>query len=42
MRHPLIHNYADARLDIVWAVLQDELPGLIAALQPLIPPADAK
>jgi uncharacterized protein with HEPN domain len=42
MRHRLIHNYADVRLDIVWAVLRDDLPGLIAALQPLIPPPDAK
>jgi uncharacterized protein with HEPN domain len=40
MRHRLIHDYTEVRLDIVGAVLQDELPGLIAALQPLIPPPD--
>ena len=40
MRHRLIHDYTDVRLDIVWTVLQDELPRLIAALQPLIPPPD--
>jgi uncharacterized protein with HEPN domain len=42
MRHRLIHDYADLRLDKVWSVLQDELPGLIAGLQPLIPPPDAE
>jgi uncharacterized protein with HEPN domain len=41
MRHRLIHDYTEIRLDKVWTVLQDELPGLIAALQPLIPPPDA-
>jgi uncharacterized protein with HEPN domain len=40
MRNRLIHDYTEVRLDIVWAVLQDELPGLIAALEPLIPPPD--
>jgi uncharacterized protein with HEPN domain len=40
MRHRLIHNYADVRLDVVWDVLQDKLPRLIADLQPLVPPAD--
>ena len=41
MRHRLIHDYTEVRLDLVWAVLRDELPGLIAALEPLIPPPDA-
>lgn len=40
MRHRLIHNYADVRLDVVWDVVQDKLPGLIAALKPLVPPGD--
>jgi uncharacterized protein with HEPN domain len=41
MRHRLSHDYADVRLNIVGTVLRDELPGLIAALQLLIPPPDA-
>ena len=41
MRHRLIHDYTEIRLDIVWGVLWDELPGLIAALQALVPPPDA-
>lgn len=38
MRHRLIHGYAEVRLDYVWAVAQDDLESLIAALDPLIPP----
>ncbi len=29
MRHRLIHDYGDVRLDIVWRVTKDMLPGLI-------------
>jgi len=36
--HRLIHGYGDVRLDIVWRVTTEMLPGLIAALRPLIPP----
>jgi uncharacterized protein with HEPN domain len=38
MRHRLIHGYGEVRLDVVWKVIQDHLPSLIAALRPLIPP----
>ena len=38
LRHRLIHGYGDVRLDIVWRVATEMLPGLIAALRPLIPP----
>jgi len=38
MRHRLIHDYGDVRLDIVWRVTKETLPGLIAMLRPLIPP----
>ena len=41
MRDRLIHDDTEVRLDIVGAVLRQELPGLIAALRPLIPPPDA-
>ena len=37
MRHRLIHNYADVRLDLVWSVVATRLAPLIAALEPLIP-----
>ena len=37
MRHRLIHNYADVRLDLVWDVSRNKLPALIAALRPLVP-----
>ena len=36
MRHRLIHGYADVRLDVVWEVVQDQLPALVTALEPLL------
>jgi uncharacterized protein with HEPN domain len=38
MRHRLIHGYGEVRLDVVWAVVRDDLPALIAALRPIVPP----
>jgi uncharacterized protein with HEPN domain len=38
LRHRLIHGYGDVRLDIVWRVVTETLPGLVAILHPLIPP----
>ena len=38
LRHRLVHDYGDVRLDIVWLVVRETLPGLIATLRPLIPP----
>lgn len=38
MRHRLVHDYGDVRLEIVWRVTKETLPGFIAALRPLIPP----
>jgi uncharacterized protein with HEPN domain len=40
MRHRLIHAYSDVRIDIVWNVVQNRLPELIAKLEPLVPPDD--
>ena len=38
MRHRLIHGYGEVRLDVVWAVVRDDLPALIETLRSLIPP----
>jgi uncharacterized protein with HEPN domain len=38
LRHRLVHDYGDVRLDIVWRVASETLPGLIAMLRPLVPP----
>jgi len=38
LRHRLIHGYGDVRLDIVWRVVTEKLPDLVAVLRPLIPP----
>ncbi|MFO1153858.1 MAG: HepT-like ribonuclease domain-containing protein [Rhodospirillales bacterium] len=37
MRHRLIHGYAEVRLNLVWAVVEQHLGPLIAVLEPLIP-----
>jgi uncharacterized protein with HEPN domain len=36
MRHRLIHDYAEVRLDLVWSVASTRLDVMIAALEPLI------
>jgi uncharacterized protein with HEPN domain len=38
MRHRLIHGYGDVRLDLIWAILHEHVPALIAALEKLTPP----
>ena len=38
MRHRLVHAYFSINLDIVWRTVQEELPRLIALLDPLVPP----
>jgi uncharacterized protein with HEPN domain len=38
LRHRLIHGYAEVQLDRLWAIVQNDLTPLIAALEPLIPP----
>lgn len=38
MRHRLTHDYFDVNLELVWQVVQDEIPSLIRALEPRVPP----
>ena len=40
MRHRLVHAYFDTNLDILWQTVQEDLPALIAALEPLVPTED--
>jgi uncharacterized protein with HEPN domain len=40
MRHRLIHEYFRVDLATVWDTVQNDLPPLIALLEPLIPPED--
>lgn len=43
MRHKVVHDYLGVDEDIVWQVVTEDLPDLVAALGPLvpaIPPAD--
>ena len=39
MRDRLIHGYFGVNYDIVWGIIQDELPGLKSRLQELLPDA---
>jgi uncharacterized protein with HEPN domain len=36
LRHRLIHDYDEVRLDVVWRVVTEHLDPLIASLEPLI------
>jgi uncharacterized protein with HEPN domain len=38
MRHRLVHNYGRVGYDLVWDVIENDLPLLIAALEKIIPP----
>jgi uncharacterized protein with HEPN domain len=38
MRNRLVHNYRRIDRDIVWLTVRDDLPSLIALLEPLVPP----
>ncbi|VGO15268.1 hypothetical protein PDESU_03850 [Pontiella desulfatans] len=37
MRDKLIHDYFGANFDVIWNVVNDELPNLLAKLKELIP-----
>ena len=41
MRHRLVHDYSRINARIVWDVIRNELPALVAAIEPLVPPPDA-
>ena len=36
MRHVLVHGYFDIDLDIVWAVVEKDLPPLKSAIQAIL------
>jgi len=42
MRNRLVHVYFHIDADIVWGVLQTDLPSLVALLEPIIQSADTK
>ena len=37
MRNQLVHGYFNIKLDRVWATIQEDLPALIARLEPMVP-----
>ena len=38
MRNRLVHVYFDINLEILWQTVQEDIPGLIAQLEALVPP----
>jgi uncharacterized protein with HEPN domain len=38
MRHRLVHDYRQVRIDIVWHILRQEVPQLIQQLEQIVPP----
>jgi len=38
MRHKVVHDYLGVDEDIVWQVVTDDMPKLVAALEPIVPP----
>ena len=40
MRHRLVHNYGAIRLEVIWEVVHNKLPGLIGTLRLLVPAND--
>ena len=38
LRNRLVHAYFAIQLDIVWQTVQEDLPPLIAQIEPLVPP----
>lgn len=38
MRHRLVHEYFDIRLDVVWETAAEHIPPLVAVLERIVPP----
>ncbi len=38
MRDRIVHGCFDVRLDTVWSTVREDIPDLIARLEPLVPP----
>jgi uncharacterized protein with HEPN domain len=42
MRSKIVHNYMDVDEDVVWEVVTQDLPQLIAMLEKIVPPEDVE
>jgi uncharacterized protein with HEPN domain len=40
MRHRLVHGYFEVNLERVWDTVQEDIPDLIALIEPLVPPPE--
>ena len=42
MRNRIIHGYDRVDTDILWEILEKDLPPLVEALEKIVPPEDAE
>ena len=40
IRHKVVHDYLGVDDDIVWQVVIEDVPKLVAALEPIVPPSE--
>lgn len=40
LRHRIVHEYFRLDLDIIWEIVQRDIPALMGQLEPLVPPPD--
>ena len=40
IRHKVVHDYMEVDYDVLWQVVTEDLPSLIAALEKIVPPDD--
>jgi len=38
LRHRIVHEYFRLDLDVIWEIVQRDVPELIGRLEPLVPP----
>jgi uncharacterized protein with HEPN domain len=42
LRHRLVHDYGRIETSIIWDIVQNDVPPLIGALEPLVPPEEPR
>lgn len=42
LRNRIVHEYFRLDLDVIWHILQNDLPALMSMVEPLVPPPEAE
>jgi uncharacterized protein with HEPN domain len=40
LRHRIVHEYFRLDLDVIWDIVQKDIPSLLAVVEPLVPPQE--